>query len=299
MNPGGDEGNPGSTGRRPVGIISTMSPAATDSASGRPWSTAAASLVPWASFLLAATVFDILGDHTSAPLVGLAASSPFYLAFVALPSLLALAAAPPGRMRLSILVVMTAVAAVAGVLVATIEDGQAGLAVLLVPYVGLPLAAVTWLARSVSNARRIAMRGVGEDALCVGPSDRLAGLAIDVAVAGTALVVPLSALSHAEHEGAAAVLGTALGTIYLAAPMAVFGGTLGQSIVRLQVVDARTQRHIGLTRALVRSAIVVLEVAAASTVVLAVPALAELVSVATGGRSLTDRLMRTSVARVR
>jgi uncharacterized RDD family membrane protein YckC len=131
------------------------------------------------------------------------------------------------------------------------------------------------------------------------PSERLAALAIDFAVVGVVLVVPLTAMSHAKQEVAAGVVGVAAGTIYLGGPIAAFGRTLGQSVLRLRVVDARTGARIGFARALLRSIVVVLEVAAALTLIFAIAGLAELMAAATNGRTLTDRLLRTAVARSR
>jgi hypothetical protein len=278
-----------------------MMTSSTQAPLARPWSTAAASLVPWAAFLAAMAITDIWVDYKSMSLVALIAASPVYLGFVALPSLFPLAAAPPGWMRLTVLTVMTAVAVIAGVLVVTSDDAQAGLAVLLVPYVGVPLGAVIWVARTAMNARRTTSPERGEDAVSspATPSDRLAALAIDITVVAAMLVVPLTAMSHAKQEVAAAVVGIAAGTIYLAGPIAAFGSTFGQSILQLRVVDARTGTRLGLGRALVRSTIVVLEVAAAVTIILAIAGLAELMAATTDGRTLTDRLLRTAVVRSR
>jgi hypothetical protein len=250
---------------------------------------------------VATAVTDIWVDYRSGSFVGLIAASPAYLGFVALPSLFPMAAASPGWMRVSVLTVMTAVAVVAAVLVVTSDDAQAGLAVFLVPYVGVPLGTVVWVAQTVLNARKTASPGRVEDAVSslARPSERLAALAIDFAVVGVVLVVPLTAMSHARQEVAAGVVGGVAGTIYLGGPIAAFGRTLGQSVLRLRVVDARTGARIGFARALLRSIVVVLEVAAALTLIFAIAGLAELMAAATNGRTLTDRLLRTAVARSR
>jgi hypothetical protein len=268
---------------------------------GRPWSAAVASLVPWVAFLAAMALTDIWVDDSSGTFVGLMAASPLYLGFVALPSLFPLAAASRGWMRMTVLTVMTVVAVIAAVLVVTTDDAQAGLAVLLVPYVGVPLGMVVWVAQTVSKARKTASPERAKDAVSslAGPSERLAALAIDIAVVGAVLVIPLTAMSHAKLEVAAGVVGVAAGAIYLGVPIAAVGRTLGQSVLRLGVVDSRTGARIGLARALLRSIIVVLEVAAALTLIFAIPGLAELMAVATDGRSLTDRFLRTAVARSR
>jgi hypothetical protein len=66
--------------------------------------------------------------------------------------------------------------------------------------------------------------------------------------------------------------------------------------MRLAVVDAPTSGPISLARALLRSLVIVLEVAAASTLVLALPAFAELISSqGRAGQSLTDRMLGTRV----
>lgn len=81
----------------------------------------------------------------------LVAGAPLYLGFVALPSLLPLAAARAGVMRAAVLVLMTGVAVLA---VAT-DDAQAGLAVFLVPYVAVPLAALLWIGQAVAASRAV------------------------------------------------------------------------------------------------------------------------------------------------
>lgn len=261
---------------------------APDSLYARHWTAAVASLAPWAAFLLAVGV----GDGPTS-LGRIAAAAPFYLGFIALPSLAPVVAARPGMPRVVVAAVMTAVAAISGVLVATSDDAQAGLAALWVPLVALPLAAVLWMGWVVID-RRAAFAEPDAPA-SPGPSDRIAALAIDVAIVGAALVLPLTAMSQSKQEVAAALVGVAVATIYLAAPVVWRGRTIGQSLLRLAVVDTRTQRPLQLSRALLRSVIIVVEVAAIPTIILAIPAIAELMSVVGTGRSLTDRILRTSV----
>jgi hypothetical protein len=88
-------------------------------------------------------------------------------------------------------------------------------------------------------------------------------------------------------------LGVGFGTVYLAVPLAWKGRTFGQSLVGVFVLDARTGRPVSAVRGLLRSLVVVLEIAAAPTLILAIPALAEWVSLAGSGRTLTDRLFGT------
>ncbi|HWI03343.1 MAG TPA: hypothetical protein VNT52_05865 [Acidimicrobiales bacterium] len=103
----------------------------------RVWSAVLGSLVPWAALLVTIALAEDgvgVGD--------LAGAGPLYLGFVALPSALAIAAGRTHATRLAVTLVMAGVAVFAGVQVATIDDGQAGLAVLYVPMVAFPLAAV-------------------------------------------------------------------------------------------------------------------------------------------------------------
>lgn len=108
------------------------------------------------------------------------------------------------------------------------------------------------------------------------------------------LVVPLTALSHAKLEVAAA-LGVVSATACLAVPLAWKGRTLGQSLVGLFVLDHTTGRPVSAMRAVLRSVIVVLEVVAAPMLILSVPALVEWVSLAGSGRTVTDRFVGTVV----
>ena len=118
-----------------------------------PGAAALASLIPWAVFLIAASAADTWVDDRSGSLSGLAAAAPFYLGFGALPSMLPLLAARTAVTRLVVLAVMTGVAATSAVLVATTDDAQAGLAVLWVPYVGIPLGVLLWVGRAVAARR--------------------------------------------------------------------------------------------------------------------------------------------------
>jgi RDD family len=257
----------------------------------------AASLIPWAAFVACLAVSDVRADGESASVgavIALIAVSPVYLLFVALPSLLPLAAAAPGRMRAAVVAVMTATAALAGVLVGTSDDAQAGLAVLLVSYVGLPLGAIIWVTRTAANARQ---GSPGRPAELARPLDRLAALAIDVAIVTGVLVVPLTAMSHADRTTAAATTGVAVAMIYLGAPVALVGRTAGQWILRLRVVDARSGRGIGPVRALLRSAVVVIEVVATLTMYLAFVAVVDLIAAVPQRRTLADRLLRVAVVR--
>ncbi|MEJ7765824.1 MAG: hypothetical protein WKF86_10035, partial [Acidimicrobiales bacterium] len=65
--------------------------------------------------------------------------------------------------------------------------------------------------------------------------------------------------------------------------------------VGLFVLDFTTGRPVSAVRAVLRSVVVVLEVAAVPTLILAVPALLEGVSLVGSNRSVTDRLLGTVV----
>jgi hypothetical protein len=110
-------------------------------------------VVPTLAFYVGAVVAAAVTSNTSIDAGRLAVSAPFYLALVGAPSLLAVWTAPP-RGTLPTLVAMSTVAAVAGWLVAATDDAQAGLAVLLVPYVAVPLAVLFSSARLVATLWR-------------------------------------------------------------------------------------------------------------------------------------------------
>lgn len=174
------------------------------------------------------------------------------------------------------------------------NDGLWALILWFLPALGALAALIAAVAERIGTARG-ATEEVGGELANASPSDRLAALAIDVATSGAALVVPLTALSHAKFEVAAAVLGVGAATAYLAVPLAGKGRTFGQSLIGLLVLDYETGRPVSAPRAVLRSVIVVLEVAAVPTLILAVPALIEWLSLAGSGRTVTDRLLGTVV----
>lgn len=261
-------------------------------------SSALGSLLPLTSFLLATVIADRYVDRTSTSLGSLAVAVPVYAGFIALPSMLPLAAARARLIWLAVLVVMTGVAGLAGVLVVTTDDGQSGLAVLWVPFVAIPLAGVLWIGQAVAARHAIARHPTdGQKPDLAGISERLAALVVDVVILVAVLVVPLTAMSRAGQEVTAGIVGAATATAYLAVLVAVRGSTIGQALLGLAVADAATGTRLSLSRALVRSLVVVLEVGAASTIILSPPAFAEVISAGTTGRSLTDRALGTTVAR--
>jgi hypothetical protein len=114
---------------------------------------AAALAAPTLAFHAGVLVAAALTSGTSIEIDRMLVSALFYLALVGAPSLLAVWTAP-ARGMLPTLVIMTLVAAIAGWLVAATDDAQAGLAVLVVPYVALPLAVLFSSARLVATLWR-------------------------------------------------------------------------------------------------------------------------------------------------
>lgn len=120
--------------------------------SGDAWAAARASLIPWAAFLVAAAVAEMWVHHEFSA-IGLAAAAPGSLVVVALPAMVPLVVARAGATRAGVIIVMTAVATISAVLVVTTDDAQAGLAVVWVPFMAIPLAAVVWIGQAVAARR--------------------------------------------------------------------------------------------------------------------------------------------------
>lgn len=118
------------------------------------WIAIPASLVPCAAFVLAMVITDKVVDAKSLSSEGLPALVPYCLGFVALPSALPLAVARRHASRILVAVALTLVAALAGALIVATDDAQAGLAVLWVPLVAVPLAVVVGLAQALAGRRR-------------------------------------------------------------------------------------------------------------------------------------------------
>jgi len=250
------------------------------------------SVVPWAAFLVALQLWPDDSDSSR----GVAAFAPISFLFIALPSALPVVVARAWATRLLAVAAMTATNVVAASSLATSDDAQAGLAILLVPFVAAPLAVVIWVGQLVVERRPTAARAlIGNEGSPASPTDRLAALVIDAAAATAVLVVPLTALSHAGQELVAAILGITAAASFLALPIARWGRTLGHSLLGLEVVDSATQSRVGLVRAYLRSVVVVVEVVLISTLL----PLIDLVALVVGGRSLPDHLFRTSVVRTR
>lgn len=256
--------------------------------------------VPWAAFTIAIAVVGPLYDDGPTSIAGLVMTAPIYLAFVGASSWLPLAATPAGRGRLAVLAVMTAASVTAGVWMVSSDDAQAGLAVLFVPYVGVPLAIAAWIANAVLVARRARRaRAVDDDAPPVPAevSDRLVAVAIDALVVGGVLFVPLTNLSGAGREVVAALVGLVVATAYLAVPVALAGRSFGQALLGIRVISADTGHRVSWARAVARSAVVVIEVTLVPTFILALPAIVELSYLSRTGQTLTDRVLRADVVK--
>ena len=108
-----------------------------------------ASLVlPMVAFIATVALGAVALDRVSLDLSGSWTALPFLVLVTGGPALLVVAVSPD-RLRLVALGAMSILAAVAGWLVASTDDAQAGLAVLVVPAVALPLAVVIATARVV------------------------------------------------------------------------------------------------------------------------------------------------------
>jgi len=253
------------------------------------------SLIPWAVFLVASTVADVRYDGSTS-LVGLVLAAPLYLGFVALPAFLPLAVARHPATKAFEVANMTAAAGYAGIAMATSDDAQAGLAVFVVADVGIPLAGIVWTGQVV--VPRLRTWRPGGETVTSEPADilrRLQALVVDVLLVAAALVVPLTAMSHAGYEVAATAVGIAVGTAYAGIAVAWKGRTLGQWAVRVVVVDAATGERLGPVRAVARGLVVIVELIGAATLVFSLAALTELVAALLTGRSLTDRLLRSAM----
>jgi hypothetical protein len=118
-----------------------------------------ASLLPWGAFLAtAAAGEEWAGDATANWLDDVGDAAVFCLAVVALPASVALAVVDR-RVRLAVLVVLTAVAVGAGYVVVTSDDDHAGMAVLLIPAVAVGLVLLSGVGRIVVAVARRARGG--------------------------------------------------------------------------------------------------------------------------------------------
>jgi hypothetical protein len=124
---------------------------------------------------------------------------------------------------------MTGVGFWAGWSMGSSDDAQAGLAALIVPFVGIPLAGAVLIGESVA-VRRVGVRDpdpidLREERAAL--PERMAALLVDLALAALVLVVPLTMLSHRGAEVVAAVVGIGGALAYLSIGWATKGGAKG------------------------------------------------------------------------
>ena len=127
--------------------------AATDRREPSPWLLVFSSLIPTLAFFVPTAIAGAWGDDELSSLQGVGGTLLFCLGFITFPCLLALVAARPGTARRVTLILLTLLAAGAAAAVLLVEDAQAGLNVLLIPGVALPLALVLWVSRVFTRRR--------------------------------------------------------------------------------------------------------------------------------------------------
>jgi uncharacterized RDD family membrane protein YckC len=221
----------------------------------------------------------------------------FFIGFVGIPGAISVGVARFRFTRIACFVVMTGVGFWAGWSMGSSDDAQAGLAALLVPFVGIPLAGAVLVGEGVAVRRAgvpdpdpIDMR---EERAAL--QERLGALLVDLVLATAVLVVPLTMLSHRGQEVMAAVLGFAAGIGYLAGSWAVRGATVGQALLRLRVVG-KHGTNLGPVRAAVRAVLLIVEVLGTATLLLIPLTGVEIaLAAASSGRTLVDRLTGTAV----
>lgn len=125
--------------------------------------------------------------------------------------------------------------------------------------------------------------------------DRMLAALIDVVVVGAVLVWPLTVMSHAGREVWALVVGVVVGVAALAVPVTLTGGTLGQRLFGLSVIDGSTGARVSAAKAVARASLFVVEVVATVTIVLGALLAAEALMLVVTGASLTDRVTGSTV----
>ncbi len=107
-------------------------------------------LLPWAASLASILIADRFITWRSVEWSGMGPSASVFLTFVWAPALLPIAVAQHWWSRLTAVAVMTTTSAGAGALTITTDDGQAGLAMLWVGCLAVPLAIVIALVELVA-----------------------------------------------------------------------------------------------------------------------------------------------------
>lgn len=244
------------------------------------------------ALLVAANAADEASWTSEWAAVGLA-----YLGFVGLPGAISAGMARFRFTRIACFVIMTGVAFWAGWSMGASDDAQAGLAALIVPFVGIPLAGVVLVGESVL-VRRAGV--VDPDPIDMRETraalpERLASLLVDLAIATAVLVVPLTMLSHRGAEVVAAAVGVGAGVAYLTVSWVTKGATIGQTLLRLRVVDGHAANPAP-ARALARAGLLIVEILGTATLLL-IPVTGIEIALAANAnaRTIVDRLTRTTV----
>jgi len=112
------------------------------------WSPIVQSLLPTAAFVAPTLIADAWADDQTIGGILL-----FSLGFITIPALLAIAAARPGRTRAAVVGVLTLLAGAAAAVVLTSNDAQAGIAVVWIPVIALPLALLLFVVRIATRRR--------------------------------------------------------------------------------------------------------------------------------------------------
>jgi hypothetical protein len=111
------------------------------------------SLLPTATFIIATVVAVQFSTYKHIAVSGTVPQLIISVMFVSGPCLVPISVAKPGIVRWCATALMTVVAAIAGALVITTDDAQAGLAVLWVPFAALPLAAAIGIGQAIAARR--------------------------------------------------------------------------------------------------------------------------------------------------
>lgn len=221
----------------------------------------------------------------------------FYIGFVGVPGAISAGIARFRFTRIACFVVMTGVGFWAGWSMGSSESSTAGLAALLVPFVGIPLAGAVLIGEGVAVRRAgvpapdpIDMR---EERAAL--QERLGALLVDLVLATAVLVVPLTMLSHRGQEVIAGAIGFAAGIGYLCTSWVLRGATVGQALLRLRVVGPDGMR-VGPVRAAVRAVLLIVEVLGTATLMLIPLTGIEIaLAAASSGRTLIDRVTGTEL----
>ena len=259
----------------------------------KPTGAVAGALVPAAVFILSLSLSGASGPATGTG--GWFAGAALIVATIVVPCAFALSSAWVDVLRFVILVALTTVAFFAARLIAGSDDAQAGLAILLVPYVAVPTGIVLSLIRAAQRSQEMAPR----IPLTPGhPAARLGGFIVD----GTTIGILLGALSELPIDGSRALLMSLAFTgitAYVGLTTARFGRTPGQFLFRIHVVRCGSSDPPALSWAMGRGAIIATEVLAfISPISLVILATDFLLVIATG-RSVADFMTRTEVISLR